>query len=153
MNTHAEDDEPETPTAPAPRPTHPTPNSPPPSFRSRASSITPRERREGVDAALADAFDAEDDASDDDEPDDRQRLVRGNSFPTDNGSSAAASVHSGITRPVAPERQTTQLPQAGGSGTPFRVYGGGIQSDGVFSNLSAKPERNDGEKDEQPPVC
>jgi len=31
------------------------------------------------------------------------------------------------------------------------VYGGGVQSDGVFSNLTAKPEV--GEKEEQPPVC
>jgi hypothetical protein len=33
-----------------------------------------------------------------------------------------------------------------------RVYGGGSGSDGVFANLSAKPER--GEKvEEHPPVC
>jgi hypothetical protein len=35
--------------------------------------------------------------------------------------------------------------------TTTRVYGGGIQSDGVFSNLAAKPERGEPEKDELPP--
>ena len=36
--------------------------------------------------------------------------------------------------------------------TTGRVYGGGIQSDGVFSNLTAKPERAGEEKEELPPV-
>jgi hypothetical protein len=152
VNSHAEEDEPETPTTPVPRLTHPTPNSPPPSFHSRASSITARERHGAVDSALADAFDSDDDDSDGDEPDVRQRLVRGNSFPVDNGSSGSTPASDGVTRPAVPERQVTQLPQAGGSGAPLRIFGSGIQSDGVFSNLSAKPERSDGEKDEQPPV-
>lgn len=152
VNSHAEEDEPETPTTPVPRLTHPTPNSPPPSFHSRASSITARERHGAVDSALADAFDSDDDDSDGDEPDVRQRLVRGNSFPVDNGSSGSIPASDGVARPAVPERQVTQLPQAGGSGAPLRIFGSGIQSDGVFSNLSAKPERSDGEKDEQPPV-
>lgn len=33
--------------------------------------------------------------------------------------------------------------------------GGGVGTDGVFANMSARPERTDGnaEKEEQPPVC
>ncbi|KAL1839267.1 hypothetical protein VTJ49DRAFT_1704 [Mycothermus thermophilus] len=106
VNTH-DQEEPESPTRTVPRSTYPGPNSPPPSYRSRASS---RDRaNNAVDPDLADAFD--DDASDsDDDADDRQR---------------------------AP--------------TTRRIYGSGIQSDGVFSNLSAKPDRGDNEKEEAPP--
>ena len=145
VNVHDEDDEPETPIATAPR-HQPIPNSPPPSFHSRASS---RElaRRGQVDPTLADAFDTEGDDSDDD-ADDRQRLVRGNSFPSDDGQ--ATPVSSAASIPGAPvERNATQFPPRVVSG---RVYGGGIQSDGVFSNLTAKPERAQPEKEEQPPV-
>lgn len=154
VNTHNEDDEPETPTSTEPRHPQPIPQSPPPSFHSRASSLVSRGRHEGVDSALADAFDADDDDSDD-EPDDRQRLVRGNSSGSSGGTtppSGATSADDG-TRPRVPGRQVTELPQVGGPATQARVYGSGIQSDGVFSNLSAKPERGEGEKEELPPVC
>ncbi|KAK4035354.1 hypothetical protein C8A01DRAFT_48447 [Parachaetomium inaequale] len=138
---NAHDDEPETPTAPLPRPAYPVPNSPPPSFRSRASS---RERPNTVDPDLADAFDADGDDSDD-EADDRQRLVRGNSTPSFNAAPQAGAAAEPRGQPTQPARP------AGGAPTTSRVYGGGIQSDGVFSNLSAKPETGDGEKDELPP--
>lgn len=153
VNTQ-DDNEPETPTTHTPSHTHNNvPNSPPPSFHSRESSILSRDRNETVDPALADAFDTEGDDSDD-EPDDRQRLVRGNSFPINGGATPRSgnNENDGTARP-APARQVTQLPQAGGSATPFRVYGGGIQSDGVFSNLAAKPEVGAVEKEEMPPVC
>lgn len=134
-----DNEEPDTPTSP----TNQTPNSPPPSFHSRASSLISRERNEPVDSTLADAFDSDGD----DEPDDRQRLVRGNSFPVNSSPPQTGNNANNNTQPpVAAQRQ---VPQPGGS----RVYGGGIQSDGVFSNLAAKPEVNTVEKEEQPPVC
>jgi hypothetical protein len=124
---------------------HPIPNSPPPSFRSRASS---RERSTTVSDDLADAFDADGDESDDDEADDRQRLVRGNSTPSFNSESSRQA-----TVAAAPGGQSAQHQRpTGAAPTSSRVYGSGIQADGVFSNLSAKPERGDGEKDELPPV-
>ncbi|KAL2140501.1 hypothetical protein VTI28DRAFT_3744 [Corynascus sepedonium] len=138
---NAHDDEPETPTAPLPRPTYPIPNSPPPSFRSRASS---RERRNNVDPDLADAFDADGDESDD-ETDDRQRLVRGNSTPSFNSATAAE------TTPQSGGQSSQQARPASVVPTTSRVYGSGIQSDGVFSNLSAKPETGEAEKEELPP--
>ena len=127
------------------------PNSPPPSFRSRASSPTSR-HNEPVDQNLADTFDA--DGSDSDEEndgDDRQRLMRGTP-----STSSAEGIQTPTTttmegeRPAAPiERRATYLPVF--APTTGRVYGGGSASDGVFANLSAKPET--GEKtDEHPPV-
>lgn len=147
VNAH-DADEPETPTAPLPRPTHPIPNSPPPSFRSRASS---RERANAVNDDLADAFDADGDDSDD-EADDRQRLVRGNSTPS--FAEAAQGAGAGATQAggqSAQQQRPSGGAPSGGVSTSSRVYGSGIQADGVFSNLSAKPERGDGEKDELPP--
>lgn len=139
---NAHDDEAETPTDPLPRPIHPVPNSPPPSFRSRTSS---RERSNTVNPDLADAFDADGDDSED-EADDRQRLVRGNSTPSFNDATRAGAA-------AQPGGQPAQITRpTGGAPTTTRVYGGGIQSDGVFSNLSAKPETGEAEKDELPPV-
>jgi hypothetical protein len=101
-----------------------------------------------VNRDLADAFDADGDDSDD-EADDTQRLVTGNRTPSFN--EAVAQPGAPVTQPGA---QSTQgLRPLGGAPTSSRVYGGGIQSDGVFSNLSAKPERGDEEKEELPPVC
>lgn len=134
-------------------------HSPPPSFHSRASSL--ERRRQGVDPTLADAFDNDDDDSDDDEPDDRQRLVRGNSFPVDAGTSNAPSQRHPMA-PALPPRQPTQWPTttttpsaASNAAThvPGRTYGAGIQSDGVFSNMMARPERGEKIVEEQPPVC
>jgi hypothetical protein len=129
------------------------PNSPPPSFRSRASSPTSR-HNEPVDQNLADTFDA--DGSDSDEEndgDDRQRLMRGTP-----SSSSAEQIHTPATTtttdgerpPPLIERRATYLPVFAPT-TTGRVYGGGSASDGVFANLSAKPEM--GEKtEEHPPV-
>ena len=53
-------------------------------------------------------------------------------------------------RPTIVERRETHLPAFAPTIT-GRVYGGGSGSDGVFANLSAKPES--GEKiEEHPPV-
>lgn len=129
------------------------PNSPPPSFRSRASSPTSRHNTE-VDQNLADTFDADgSDSDEDNDGDDRQRLMRG----TPSSSSAEqistqSTTTSETTRPPVTERRTTHIPAFAPVPTiTGRVYGGGSGSDGVFANLSAKPER--GEKvEEHPPV-
>jgi len=134
-----------------------TPSSPPPSFRSVASSPTsrhfPHDPDARVDQNLADTFDA--DGSDSDEEndgDDRQRLMRGtpSSSSTEN---IVTPTTTGSTAPPTIERRATYLPvfapQPAGQTT--RVFGGGSGSDGVFSNLSAKPEA--GEKmEEHPPT-
>ncbi|SPO05526.1 related to metal homeostasis protein [Cephalotrichum gorgonifer] len=131
--------------APPLREMNPIPNSPPPSFHSRNTSP---ERRARVDQDLEDAFGDDDDSED--ESDDRQRLVRGNhSTPT------AEPTSSGRESPSAPAPTTTRngyqsVPQPSGAAA-GRVYGGGSQADGVFSNMAAKPERGDGEKEEMPP--
>ena len=121
------------------------PASPPPSFRSRASSPTSRRLLSDdplapqEDRTLADTFDSDSDEDEDEHGrDDRQRLMRGNPTPEDD----------------APEpgllRRTTELPtfstQTPASG---RVYGGG--NGGVWANLSAKPTRGE-DLEEKPPV-
>jgi hypothetical protein len=143
VNAH-DDEEPDTPVAP--QQMQPIPNSPPPSFHSRASSL---ERRSRVDPTLEDAFDGDES---DDEPDDRQRLVRTNTSP-------ATSVAPGtpIEGAASTQARTTRngyepVAQPSSTHTPLRVFGGGTQADGVFSNMSARPDLADAEKDEQPPV-
>ncbi|KAI1767216.1 hypothetical protein GGR53DRAFT_147750 [Hypoxylon sp. FL1150] len=147
---NTQDDDPDTPTTPSSLRPQPIPNSPPPSFHSRASSA--ERRRQNVDPTLADAFDAEDDDSDD-EPDDRQRLVRGNSFPISSNSTTRSS-DGDDGRPSAPGGQSTQWSPVGTNAQQAgsRVYGGGIQSDGVFSNMTARPERGEKIVEEQPPT-
>ncbi|KAK2594465.1 hypothetical protein QQS21_007811 [Conoideocrella luteorostrata] len=125
-----------------PKTLHPIPSSPPPSFHSRASSLT---RRNRVDPDLADAFD-DDDASSDDEVDDRQRLVRRNTTPPSPSSPGMPAIDHGLSYP-----QPVPVQPSASSGSRGRVVGGGVGSDGVFANLSAKPERTDSEKDEMPP--
>lgn len=134
-------------------PTSPTPSSPPPSFRSRASSPTSRhllhDTHSEVDQNLADTFDA-DGSDDENDGDDRQRLMRG----TPASSTAEHNTTTeGTPAPPAIERRPTHFPAF--TPTTTRVYGGGSGSDGVFANLSAKPETL-GEKakvEEHPPVC
>ncbi|KAK2037461.1 hypothetical protein LZ31DRAFT_570787 [Colletotrichum somersetense] len=152
VNAHDEDDFNSHNSAP-PRHPQPIPNSPPPSFHSRASSRDRDARR--VDTTLADAFDTDGDDSDDD-ADDRQRLVRADS--TLASADAQQRSPSSDARPHA-DRQVTQFPPstttasaADAPATPFRIYGSGIQNEGVFSNLTAKPERGGQTKEEQPPT-
>ncbi|KAI0402270.1 hypothetical protein F4802DRAFT_576527 [Xylaria palmicola] len=151
------DDDLNTPPSPSSLRPQTIPSSPPPSFHSRASSAD--RRRQNVDSDLADAFDTDGDDSDD-EPDDRQRLVRGNSFPIAHAtptSSPPATTEPSATQ-YAPGRQPTssQPPTAGHRAQPIggnsRVYGGGIQSDGVFSNMTARPERGEKVVEEAPPT-
>lgn len=114
------------------------PNSPPPSFRSRASSTT---RNRQVNADLADAFGSDDES--DDDTDDRQLLV-GQVTPSST-TAPPSSTGSSAAQRYAPVPANTNA----------RVVGGGSGSDGVFANMSARPDRGGGtsEKDEQPPVC
>jgi hypothetical protein len=99
-------------------------------------------RRNRVDPDLEDAFDDDDDS--DDEVDDRQRLVRQNTTPS--------STQLPAVNHASPTPQPTPVqPHVSSSSRP-RVVGGGVGTDGVFANMSARPERTESEKDEQPPV-
>ena len=127
------------------------PTSPPPSFRSHASS--PTRRPTAVDQNLADTFDADGSDSDgENDGDDRQRLMRGT--PTSSSTeqlNADSRTPSETPRPPVIERRPTHLPEFAPPRPTGRIYGGGSGSDGVFANLSAKPEA--GEKtEEHPPV-
>ncbi|KAI9680796.1 MAG: hypothetical protein M1817_004236 [Caeruleum heppii] len=140
-----------------------SPASPPPSFRSRASSPTSRHLlshdplNSDADQALADSFDTpsdEDHSEDDDEEvaDDRQRSLH--RTPGSSSQSANEGVNRfshGRDKPASIQRRVTAFPVTAATlaSTNSRVYGGG-SGDGVFANLDAKPER--GEKgEEQPP--
>ncbi|KAI9684019.1 MAG: hypothetical protein M1822_005846 [Bathelium mastoideum] len=148
-------------------PTSPTnhqqsiPNSPPPSFRSRASS--PQSRRLSISShdllrseaerTLADTFDAPSDDESDDENengDHRQRLMRGNA-----SSGGDEEIDGEDVRPRHIQRRVTELPTfvpTSTAGANVPVYGGGNSvHDGVFANLSAKPTRGE-ELEEKPPT-
>jgi hypothetical protein len=122
-----------------------TPNSPPPSFHSRASSPN---RGRTVDPTLADAFDDPDESSDD-EGDDRQRLVRRSSGPASGAATDATLATAASTSPIISYNASTP---ANAGARQQRVMGGGVGSDGVFANMSARPERVESEKEEMPPV-
>ena len=123
------------------------PHSPPPSFRSRDSSPTGRRLLDQDPLShdggreLDDAFG--DGSDDEDEEDDRQRLMRANpsvSQPTTNPSNSTSQ--------PAIERRVTELPA-------FRLPTRALTTqanDGVFANLGAKLERGE-QLDEKPPVC
>ncbi|KAI1424327.1 hypothetical protein F5Y12DRAFT_462514 [Xylaria sp. FL1777] len=152
---NTQDDDPDTPHSPPPSQPPRVPSSPPPSFHSRSSSAD--RRRQNVNSDLADAFDTDADDSDD-EPDDRQRLVRGNSFPLAQPAVAASSAQTSSTGPELRQPQPAQpqsYPAANTGARPTttsRIYGGGIQSDGVFSNMTARPERGEKIVEEAPPT-
>jgi len=138
-----------------------TPASPPPSFRSRTSSPGSRHPTNNpngtntVDQTLADTFDADGlDSDEENDGDDRQRLMRGtpaeSSVEGETIYTPETTSTDGSNRPPVIERRVTHLPVFAPT-TPGRVYGGGSGSDGVFANLSAKPES--GEKlEEHPPT-
>ena len=170
-----------------------TPSSPPPSFRSRPSSPSSRRllhdasrsRNDGgdgdADQTLADAFDDGSDSEADDQPDDRQRLMRANPEPQSlggsaggdyngsyDGNNAAAASSSESSLGGAGQQQQQEPPQQQRQSRglfrrptilpSFATSSSGTSravassNDGVFANLAAKPER--GEKTEDlPPVC
>lgn len=163
VNAHDEDDEVDSHSS-IPLQTAPTPSSPPPSFRSRSSSFSSRRllqndpHRSDADQTLADAFGDASDSEGDDEPDDRQRLMRAHpEQPTGSGGEGAPSSAASNEQPPQRnqssstlQRRPTILPSFS---TPSSGAGRVISSsnDGVFANLAAKPER--GEKNEDlPPV-
>lgn len=137
-------------------------DSPPPSFRSRASSFaTPRQSisendplQSEAQRTLADTFDDGSNSDNEDDSGDRQRLMRGLTTPETSESERAQGGQSPQRRPQVIERQCTQLPvftpQQTYGATPNRVYGRGL-NDGVFANLSAKPGRGE-DAEEKPPV-
>ena len=103
-----------------------------------------------MDQNLADTFDADgSDSDEDNDGDDRQRLMRGTPS-TSSAEPFTPQTSSTDSRPVV-ETRSTYIPVFAPQPTTGRVYGGGSGSDGVFANLSAKPEP--GEKtEEHPPV-
>lgn len=151
-------------TSQRPSNTEATPSSPPPSFRSRASSPSSRHLLSEdpiiteAERTLADTFDDGSDSDDDghNEGDDRQRLMRAN---THQSQLEQRAVHDGngpnlsgaVTRlPVVVHPVSSNVPARPYTGaTPYSTFS--HSNDGVFANLNAKPER--GEKlEEQPPV-
>ncbi|KAL9103317.1 MAG: hypothetical protein Q9163_001623 [Psora crenata] len=141
-----------------------SPFSPPPSFRSRASSPSSRHILSHEDPitsdaerTLADTFDDGSDSDDegDNRGDDRQRLMRSNTV----ASATEATTVPDDNRPSI-QRMVTQFPpnhSPVAPNHPARPYTGNAaylsfsnSNDGVFANLNAKPES--GEKlEEQPP--
>ena len=107
-----------------------------------------------MDQNLADTFDADgSDSDEDNDGDDRQRLMRGTPMNSSSDQLTPDTTASTESRPLVVERRNTFIPVfAPQNPVAGRVYGGGSGGDGVFANLSAKPER--GEKtEEHPPVC
>lgn len=130
------------------------PASPPPSFRSRASSpsngashrlLSDDPLAADADRTLADTFDTEsEDEEEGDGRDDRQRLMRGQPEPEGESEESDAAR-------MGMQRRVTQLPVFNTQAPSGRVVGAG-QNDGVFANLSAKPTRGE-DLEEKPPVC
>jgi hypothetical protein len=148
-----------------------TPSSPPPSFRSEASSPTygrllyhhdPLNNEE--DQTLADTFDDGEASDPEDGLDDRQRLMRAEPTVTaraaseqqqqeEKSTTITATSTTNLRSPVP--RRVTELPTftplpAAAPPPPTRHQPHG-NNDGVFANLAAKPERGDG-GEEKPPV-
>ncbi|KAL8646380.1 MAG: hypothetical protein Q9210_006174 [Variospora velana] len=139
---------------------HSVPSSPPPSFRSRASSPSSRHLLSAedpltseADRTLADTFDdgSESDAESNDAGDDRQRLMRGNTVPPTETQTAASDG----ARPMPIQRTVTEFPgvtpvvPGRTRGMPYSTFAS--SNDGVFANLNAKPERGEKQEEEKPP--
>ena len=134
------------------------PSSPPPSFRSRASSTASphhpsRSSITTIDRTLEDTFGPGDDSDNDIENglDDRQRLIR------DSSSNVLNYPHDTLSTTIRQTNNEAMLYASRDSSVlwtsnnrkPFVSHSS--SNDGVFANLNAKPER--GEKiEEQPPV-
>lgn len=121
------------------------PSSPPPSFRSRASSRRgSRDDQSEQERNLNDAFDAPSDSEDEDDEtihSQRRLIARTNSDLTSRSEEVSEP------QPEI-QRTVTQIPAFA---PPGRVYGGGNATDGVFANLSAKPRPGD-DVEEKPPT-
>jgi len=156
VNTQ-EDDGDETESFPPMLPVTRIPSSPPPPFRSRSSS--PSSRRllnddplhHEAEQTLADAFDDGDESDTENEPDDRQRLMRGNlSQEIATGGADASTTESRHERPQEPQIPGL-LPSLPSSTMLQGRANFGSTNDGVFANLAAKPETGEKVEDELPP--
>lgn len=150
---NADDDENDSPITPSHN--DPIPSSPPPSFRSRASSPTSLcllnqdPLATEADQNLADTFDDGELSDNEGQGDDRQRLMRSESSPAHRV--VQNSTASGGTAPQI-QRQVTELPSF--TSPPARAQNRSVNrntNDGVFANLAAKPERGEN-LDEKPPT-
>lgn len=141
---------------------HSTPSSPPPSFRSQASSPTFRALLstddpfpDQDDQTLAETFDDGGASDAEDGFDDRQTLMRANprsavgEAEEQQGPKPATTTTITGAQRSSMQRRVTELPVFA-SIAPRRQLPGG--NDGVFANLAAKPERGDTGA-EKPPVC
>ncbi|KAI4137285.1 MAG: hypothetical protein L6R39_007366 [Caloplaca ligustica] len=159
VSNNDQDDEPSTPRANEDFDS--VPSSPPPSFRSRASSPSSRHLlnsedplTSAADRTLADTFDdgSASDADSNDGGDDRQRLMRGNTVPP---TETQTTTTSDGARPVPLQRTVTEFPgvtpvtPGRTRGMPYSTFAS--SNDGVFANLSAKPERGEKQEEEKPP--
>lgn len=136
----------------------PVPNSPPPSFRSRASSRRPSQSdnraRSEENRDLHDAFDAPSDEDSDDENTDQRRLIQRTPSRSSSGSEGSTSQQQPPRRPASPQRTVTQIPvyaPTPAAPTGGRIYGGGSGSDGVWANINAKPRAGE-DVEEKPPT-
>ncbi|KAF2770927.1 hypothetical protein EJ03DRAFT_325999 [Teratosphaeria nubilosa] len=134
----------------------PIPDSPPPSFRSRASSRRPS--RDGTHHSeeetqdLDEAFGApSDDEDEDDDARHRRRLMSSDrsqpDSPRDDGTPVAADSH----RPNVPQRRVTEIPVFTPPSGGRAVGGGSGTNDGVFANINAKPRPGE-DLEEKPPT-
>ncbi|KAL6253291.1 hypothetical protein RBB50_001014 [Rhinocladiella similis] len=147
VNTH--DDEIDSPLTPHSR--HGIPSSPPPSFHSRASSPTGRRLLNQdplssvADRDLEDTFDDGDASDAENDGDDRQRLMRADAPPTGQDAATTQIPPTNPSSVPTVERRVTELPA-------FRPMPASARPmDGVFANLSAKPERGE-PIDDKPPT-
>lgn len=121
----------------------PVPNSPPPSFRSHASSRRSSAQHHTaeseVERSLDDAFGGSHDSDDDEDEESRRLVSRTNSVAPP--------------RPGNVERRNTEFPSVPSAARSGQVYGGGSSTrDGVFANISAKPVAGVDDLEEKPPV-
>nr|OQO31709.1 hypothetical protein B0A51_01057 [Rachicladosporium sp. CCFEE 5018] len=133
----------------------PLPDSPPPSFRSRASSRrqspdgnAPRSEEE---RNMHDAFDAlSDDEDENDDARDQRRLIPHS--PSGTLPETTQTQVEEAARPTIPQRRVTEIPIFAAPPPGGRVYGGGSgANDGVFANISAKPRPGE-DLEEKPPT-
>lgn len=153
---HDDEDNHDSPVTPTSRNQQDVPHSPPPSFRSRTTSPSSRrllnqdplhsENNEDRDRDMADAFG---DSDNEDEADDRQRLMRNNTSRSVSSQNVTAPPQ-GLAVPPTIERRITSIP----SFTPATTTRAAPKpaSDGVFANLSAKPSAGGEPTDDKPPT-
>ncbi|EMD00027.1 hypothetical protein BAUCODRAFT_145352 [Baudoinia panamericana UAMH 10762] len=134
----------------APNINNDVPNSPPPSFRSRASSGRPSyddAHQSEEQRNLNEAFDApSDDEDDEHNPHDQRRLISGPQSPN----AETPTTDEAQQRPAVGARRVTEIPVFQPTAPSGRVVGGG-SNDGVWANLNAKPRAGD-DLEEKPPT-